>query len=855
MKSTFQYFLLILTLCMGACSSEEFTEDLETGEIKKITAIIPDFIKEDSGTRTVISMGEYPNFDSFVWADGDVLGIFPNTGDQISFPIVKGGGTTCSFDGGGWALKANASYKAYFPFNSSYFHLNREALPVSMLGQRQIGNNNSDHLSNYDLLISEGVAQPDGSLLFQFSRQVSVVRLELEAPKHTTWTSVSLKSDAEFTIEKTMDLAAASPILKDPSVKSSKISLELSDVRTNVNNTRIIAYMILLPVDLTDKNLSVSITDNEGYVYTSDATIVNESKNFKANSIRWIRANNFQLDADVLNVAEAGTLSTLISVEEQTTLTELKLKGYLNGDDIAFIRGMSKLEKLDLSEVNIVAGGKVYFSQHASAFDTYGQWSEILTESTTSNNVFPDNFARNARFGSTLTSITLPTSIIKIGDYALSGCYNITSIEIPENVIEIGAGSFYNCHNLNELYIPQKVSKIGPDFIAGSFNLVINVDEQNPYFTVNDGLLYDKDMSTLVCCPGSKVGTLSIPNTVTEIANAAFNVCTRLTNIVLPETICKIGQAAFGWTGISNITIPNSVTELGAAAFINCTNLETITLSNQMKEIKGRVFENCVKLKNIYNINHIESVGFNAFSDCKELNTSLNFTSISAIKLSAFKNCNSITSINITGNNVHIEKDAFYGCSKLSSLVMTGVNIIDDYAFANSGLTSVVIPDGVGDINEGVFKNCTSLESVEMHDNIYTIGAEAFNGCTSLKDFDYPDKLESIGDCAFAGCTSFDDDEFIIPEGVTEIGVSAYAHCGTRTIIKLPTTLETIGESAFIGNGQPDIYSYSEQPPMLKGKITNGWSGIYVPKDYKETYTNSTWRVYFSKESFIEMDE
>lgn len=283
-----------MLLFISSCTSDELLQDTSNispdGDITKVTAILPDWSLDIEESRTSITTGPYPTPPSPVWVTGDSIGIYPDTGgDQLSFRINEGGSKTCTFDGGGWAMKSS-SYTAYSPFKRSYYYKNKEELPISMLGQTQNGNDNADHLGAYDIQIAKGEKPEAGSLIFKFSRKVALVRMEITAPKAATWTSVSLESDALFTTEATMNLSLPTPTLISNKTANS-VTLSLANVVTTSENLNIIAYIMLLPIDLTNKQLVIKLTDDKGNDYRCSASVVNHKTEFTANSARWVIAD------------------------------------------------------------------------------------------------------------------------------------------------------------------------------------------------------------------------------------------------------------------------------------------------------------------------------------------------------------------------------------------------------------------------------------------------------------------------------------------------------------------------------------------------------------------------------------
>ena len=94
------------------------------------------------------------------------------------------------------------------------------------------------------------------------------------------------------------------------------------------------------------------------------------------------------------------------------------------------------------------------------------------------------------------------------------------------------------------------------------------MDALNSVYSSVDGVLFNKNQTTLIQCPGGKAGSYTIPNSVTSIGDCAFVDCTSLTSVTIPNSVTSIGDEAFsGCTSLTNVTIPNSVTSIGDEAF------------------------------------------------------------------------------------------------------------------------------------------------------------------------------------------------------------------------------------------------------------------------------------------------
>ena len=215
-----------------------------------------------------------------------------------------------------------------------------------------------------------------------------------------------------------------------------------------------------------------------------------------------------------------------------------------------------------------------------------------------------------------LKSITMPNSVTSIGDMAFYKCSSLTSITIPDNVTSIGSSAFSDCSKLRSITIPNSVTSIGAWAFNGCTGLTaINVAMENQNYVSPDGVLYNKDKTTIICYPAGKKGNnYKIPDGVTEIGSIAFSRCSSLTSVTIPNSVTSIGSGAFnGCTSLTRVTIPNSVTKIGWNAFSGCTSLTSITIPNSVISIDWYAFRGCTSLKSITIPNSVTSIGKNAF--------------------------------------------------------------------------------------------------------------------------------------------------------------------------------------------------------------------------------------------------
>ena len=300
---------------------------------------------------------------------------------------------------------------------------------------------------------------------------------------------------------------------------------------------------------------------------------------------------------------------------------------------------------------------------------------------------------------------------------------------------------------------------------------------------------------------------------VTRIGANAFEYCSNITSITIPDSVTSIYSYAFRYcTSLKSITIPGSVTKISYNVFNGCTSLTAINVATENQNyvsVNGVLYNKdttvliCYpagkKDKNYKIPDGVTSIGSFAFSGCASLTSVTIPDGVTSIGDSAFGKCTSLTSITIPDGVTNIGASAFNNCSSLTSITIpNSVTKIREYAFSGcTSLTSVTIPDSVTIISMSTFSDCTSLTSIMIPNSVTSIAYSAFYNCTSLTSITIPDSVTSIGDSAFYGCSSLTS--ITIPNGVMEIGWCAFADCSSLTSITIPNSVTEIGSSAFSG--------------------------------------------------------
>jgi len=218
-----------------------------------------------------------------------------------------------------------------------------------------------------------------------------------------------------------------------------------------------------------------------------------------------------------------------------------------------------------------VSDGKVTITKYTGSAKTLSIPSKIDNKPVT-------NIGDYAFFYcSSLTNVTIPNSVIHIGNSAFSECSNLTSVNIPNSVTSIGYSAFGGCSSLTSVTIPGSVTNIASNTFSYCKNLSnINVSTNNSNFSSINGILFNKNKTTIICYPAGKKDMIyKIPISVKTIGNYAFSSCISLINLTIPTSVTSIGEQAFEYcNNLTDIDIPNSVTNIDRGAFYGCINLK-----------------------------------------------------------------------------------------------------------------------------------------------------------------------------------------------------------------------------------------------------------------------------------------
>ena len=380
--------------------------------------------------------------------------------------------------------------------------------------------------------------------------------------------------------------------------------------------------------------------------------------------------------------------------------------------------------------------------------------------------------------GSKITKVTVPSSITKLEANAFngctllkeavvgcntsqngifSGCTALTKVTFKEGVTTLTGKCFDGCTALETIELPKSLETITGNVIMTCTGLKNIVLAEDGIFKLKDNMLIKNETEI----------SLSITSAITG-------------ELVIPEGIKTIGDAAFSGAEITSVKFADTVEELGEDAFYNCKNLKTVTFgtSDKLTTIGAYAFQ-ATAIESIVIPNSVVKMEKYVFGECASLKSVTLPDTLTDVGEKQFIKCTSL-------------EEAVLPCSALTSMFE-----------GCTALKKVTFKEGATEIGSNAFKGCTALETVNLAASIETINSTAFSGCTAIKNIVIPDGsswkavnglLIKDNVVYMALCIEAD---VVIPEGVTQIADGAFQNNTIINTVKLPSTLESIGKYAF----------------------------------------------------------
>ena len=455
-------------------------------------------------------------------------------------------------------------------------------------------------------------------------------------------------------------------------------------------------------------------------------------------------------DANYLWNEKTNAIVPLEENQEEETVKEPELSFSVNKDTNSGVATATLLSASNFTGDMVIPSTYTHKEE--------GQADQVLSVVAIGDNAFKDS--------PEVVNVTIPEGVETIGAGAFKGCALLTSAPLPSSVKTIGDNAFMDCAALNNVVIGNKVEKIGlnafkncsalTSIVMGTGvtsvgeNAFGNTGYKNNVSNWEDGVLYLGHW--LLAAKNNDIATeYTIKEGVTGIAPYAFENCTKLTTLTIPQEVTMIDSYSFYGCAIKNATVP-----VWACSMIKNNSLETVTITCG-EEIEDSVFENCVKLSSITIADSIKEIGGKAFSGTAYYKKASNWQN-DVLYLDGWLIEAKTTVANayeIVAGTCGIADYAFYDCKKLTSVTIpSSVKTIGDFAFYYCvGLTTLTVNGEVEtEIGDWAFYNCSGLTTVTLGNNVTKIGSRAFSSCYALEQVSIGSGLKKIGYEAFAWC-------------------------------------------------------------------------------------------------------
>ena len=371
-----------------------------------------------------------------------------------------------------------------------------------------------------------------------------------------------------------------------------------------------------------------------------------------------------------------------------------------------------------------------------------------------------------------LSEVTIGSRVTSLPKRLFYGCSGISTLTIPASVLFIGEYAFSNCKSLADLIIEDSEKELLLEDYKQFEDCPLEKLYLGRYMRTEEVESWWGPEREWYQSPFRRKETLSsvtIGNKVTRLMYGLFEYCTGLTSVMIPESVTSIGNGAFrGCSGLTSVNIPENVTSIEADAFCGCSGLTSVNIPESVTSIGGGAFRGCSGLTSINIPKYVTNLD-GVFSGCTNLST-IEIPECVTSLYGTFADCESLASVNIPENVTKLE-ETFHNCVSLSSITIpNNVTYIGLYAFCGcNSLTSITIPNSVSSTYANAFSDCQNLVSVTLGSGLVSIYDGGFTRCPKLEEiYCYAQKPPKCGDKNCFPTNRYNKIQLHVPKGTKD---------------------------------------------------------------------------------------
>lgn len=458
-----------------------------------------------------------------------------------------------------------------------------------------------------------------------------------------------------------------------------------------------------------------------------------------------------------------------------------------------------------------------------------------------------------------LSGVTIPATVTRIEDYAFQSCNFLRTVSLPESLVHIGQGAFSGCGILQSIVIPTRIREL----YSYTFRYCYALES----VTFPDSL-QKINYSCFSSC--TSLQSVTIPDAVRYIDGYAFSSCKRLKTITIPCNLTTLYETVFNYcdsiysiiwnvrtirdftngpffdiaSHITDFTFGDSVRYVPSNLCANMVNLRTLSVGRQVEQIAPYAFDGCTGLRHVTwaaaHCADFDIYDYAPFYSARDSITRITLTeTVDTIPSYLCMDMTGIRTLHLPASVHHIGPFAFRGCYNLDTITVAAGNTVYDsrgdcnalcHTATNTllvGCNRTVIPSSILHIGESAFRRCIRLQHIDLPPVLQTIGREAFQACEALRKVTLPIGVRDIADYTFTACTALDT--LICGDSLRTIGIRALAGCEALKHVYLPAAIAKM-----------DLYAFSACSSLTRLDLTNP----VPPVVFGTTFENTTCTFY-----------